>query len=287
MKNARLKTLTFACAFLGITTANSVWAKSSDLERQPIFETVKTAIEKLKHEHPFSEQSLSNIKADIVNVARSAGCNLADLLVLNSFASRLNNLAKKAPAILSDLGKEFFNTILPRHEDTIIHIMQQPEFAPVQELISEHLGELPQMLEQQPENTFAKHGNLEEKVDKLNGLLNGYQGQIQKLIGVLLAVGVYAEALTKNTQNAPYQDLFNDVKSAIIKSAAKHLDLCDINHLERFLKSDVCSKLLTRYDELALVAIKAFKPGFYQSTANSLWGKAKSFAGSIAATVYA
>lgn len=286
MKHLRLKTLGCILSFIGFAV-HGTQAKDVKLQHQPVFEAVKTTLQKLKQENPFTETSLTKVKAEVVTVARSAGCGLADLLVLNSFASRLVQLAEKAPAVVSAFGKEFFNKILPKHEDAIIEIMQTPEFAPIQDLLTEQLEVLPKLLDDQKaaKPSSSKQSDIEQKMQKLNDILNGCQGQLHKIMGVLLTIGAYAEAIAQSTQKHSYQALFNDVKATIVKVAAEHLDLCDINHIERFLKSEACQKLLTRYDELVKVVINVLKPGYYQNTASSLWDQAKTYAFNLVAAV--
>ncbi len=257
---------------------------------EQLYDVVSTALKEAKKENPFSEEALKEVKLQVVSIARSAGCTITDLIILNSFATRIQGSFKsKATNILSDFGKEFFENILPRHEDSIIELMQQPEFLPIQDIITEHFGNLPQIIGSSKEtiSTVNQNGFFEEKVTKLTNLINGCEGYLHKLAGLFFALGAYAESFSKKAKTPAYEKLFSDIKLAITNSAAKHLDLGDINHIERFLSSDAYKKLITRYDDLTILVINSLRPGFYQNTAKSLWDKAKSFVGSVAASVVA
>lgn len=286
MKNIRISNIAYVISFIGLL----INAKLVDAQPQDktffALDEIKSAITKINKETPFSKDALSRVKLGVVEIARKAGCSLSDLLVLNSFANRVSKIAEKAPTALSAFGKEFFENILPKHEDAIIEIMQKPEFAPVQELLNEQLETLPQLLETQKSVKSVKSATpseIEQKMQKLNELINGCQGQLHKLMGILFTIRVYAESISQQSQNVSYQALFDDIKTAALKIAAEHLETIEIDHILRFFKSEAYAKLITRYDELVQVAINALKPGYYQKTALSLWDKAKSYATALVA----
>lgn len=292
MKNFSLQSITCTLAFTGLlisgihadaalqpTNAKIMMSLEKSLQNLEL----ASIIEKLKKENPFTQESLKSIKQEVVTIARKAGCGIADLLVLNSFAKRIEGMSAKAPALLQALGNEFFDNIFPKHEAVILEIMQAPEFADIQDLLSTQFEELPKLLNPQnssKSNTgkLSPKSDLDQKIQKLNGILQNCEGQLHKLMGVLLTVGVYAEALSKKTNKISYQALLSDVKASIVKVAAMSFEMGEIDHVIRFLSSDAYTKLITHYDELVQAVIKALKPGTYQSTASKLWDIVKGYA---------
>lgn len=276
-----LRKLTVTLSLAG-TLFTIVNARQQEVFFQSTLENINTLVKQIKNENPINQVALDNVKGEVVKVAQSAGFGWADFIVLSSFADRLKTIAGKSPVILNALVNKFIEDILPKHEQTIIEVMQDPALSPVRSLIDEQLESIDLSNTSAVKQNSKSALDIEQKKQKLNNFINDYQGQFHKILSVVLTVGAYAEALSKQVTSHSYQELFQDIKNAVLEVAAEHLENAEIDHLIRFAKSSAYQKLSTRYDQLAQVLIKVLKPK-YQEVASSFWDQTKSYVSTVVA----
>ncbi len=276
-----LRKLTLILSFAG-TLLTVVEAKVQKAPLQITLESVNNLAKQIKKENPVNQTALDNIKSEVVKVAKDAGFSITDYIILSSFADRCTTIGRKSSVMLNALTKVFIEKILPKHEQTIIEVMQDPALSPVRALLDEQLESLNFSSTSTVKQIQKTAPDIEQKKQKLNNFLNDYQGQFHKLLSVFLTVGACAEALSQQAASHSYQELFEDIKNAALEVAAENLENSEIDHLIRFTKSGAYQKLATRYDQLAQVLIKVLKPK-YQEIASSFWKQTKSYVSTLIA----
>jgi hypothetical protein len=264
------KKLTLALSFAGTLFSVVNAAPQSTLE------SITTLVGQIKKENPVNEKALEGFQGEVIKVAKEAGFGWADYIVLSSFADRCKFIAGKSPIILNALIAKFIEKILPKHEQTIIKLMQDPALQPVRTLLDEQFESFDLSCAPTVKTTTKPATDVNQKIQKLNNFINDYQGQFHKLLSVVLTVGVYAETLSGQSGSHSYQELFQDIKNVALEVAAEHLEHAEIDNLIRFAKSNAYQKLTTRYEQLAQVVIKVLKPK-YQEIASTFWNQTKSY----------
>lgn len=276
-----LRKLTLTLSLAG-TVFSIVNARQQEVSFQATLENINTLVKQIKNENPINQVALDNVKGEVIKVAKEAGFSITDYIILSSFADRCKTIAGRSPVIMNALVKKFVENILPKHEQTIIEVMQDPALTPVRSLLDEQLESIDLCNTSAIKQISKSTPDIEQKKQKINNFINDYQGQFHKILSVVLTVGAYAEALSKQAASRSYQELFQDIKNAALEVAAEHLENAEIDHVIRFAKSGAYQKLATHYDQLAQVLIKVLKPK-YQEVASSFWNQTKSYVSTLVA----